>query len=171
MNTTITLAITTLAITLLSSCQKYPEDLVIDKVQESLLDPKTFELIKCEPKDTNRVSDTIDAEINHMTFMVQSSQERLDLIQGFLNGGSYWWESEVQTEKGILKERKNRLKELQTLKSEIEYTEKDTILHLEYYVSCYAANKLGMKSIHEFRVFWINDDHIEVVPIPIIEIK
>jgi hypothetical protein len=49
MNTTITLAVTTLAITLLSSCQSETEKLqqtAINEVKETLLDPKSFELIE-----------------------------------------------------------------------------------------------------------------------------
>jgi hypothetical protein len=51
MNTTITLAVTTLAITLLSSCQSETEKLqqtAINEVKETLLDPKSFELIETE---------------------------------------------------------------------------------------------------------------------------
>jgi hypothetical protein len=129
------------------ACSSGPnvENLAIDAVKKSLLDPKSFELIKTEPTDTFRLSHWVNMELEYNQEMKDHYDETV----------AEW--SQIYYMKDHVVEYKQKANKYATKidsLNNILNTTPDTIMSYSKTVRCYAANRLGTKGIQDITVYF-----------------
>ena len=137
---------------LIVSCGNPQKDKVVELVKNSMKDPKTFDLIKFETKDTTFTSDYLGFILSEDSLNVELLQGSVELYKDFISNGSTYWSEDLQEKQKELKEVQRRIDSCVGELSKIKETGQDPVHVYEHYVSCYGANSFGMKVINEFRV-------------------
>ena len=129
------------------ACSSGPnvENLAIDAVKNSLLDPKSFELIKTEPTDTFMLSQWISSEVGYMQRMKDHYDETIAEWSQLSYMKDHVTEYKVQADKYAAK--------IDSLNNRLA-TSPDTVMSYSKVVRCYATNRLGTKGIQDVEVYF-----------------
>lgn len=144
------------AIVVLASCQSQ-QDKVVSYAKDQMKDPKSFELVKVAIRDTARLSDVM-TEAHNMC-------DR-DAASYYKEAGDHYNTASLFYTESLRREYKQKgdeafkqgdfwLARRDSLKTEItkiQNTKKDTIVCVNYALTCYANNSLGERRMNQFIV-------------------
>jgi len=152
-----TIIITIAALTALTftSCSKSQEDKIVEFAKSTMKDPKSFELIKLEKKDTVRKSNMLANEYYSDSSMCDYCIEQAN--EAVEDANRFYYTSHIYVESAKMWHKKGReyLKTMDSCKKiykSIVHTPKDSMLYETYYLSCYANNTFGKKMIGEYTI-------------------
>lgn len=144
------------AIIVLASCQSQ-QDKVVSYAKDQMKDPKSFELVKVAIRDTARLSDVM-TEAHNMcdrdaASLYKEAGEHYDAASLFYTPhyrNEYMEKGNEAFKKGdFWLARRDSLK---TQITKIQNTPKDTIVCVNYALTCYANNSLGERRMNQFIV-------------------
>jgi hypothetical protein len=129
------------------ACSSDPnvENLAIDAVKNSLLDPKSFKLIKTEPTDTFRLSNWVNMGLEHN----QEMKDHYDETATEWSQLSYMKDMALE-----YRQKANKYTTKIDSLNNILNTTPDTVMSYSKTVRCYAANRLGTKGIQDVTVYF-----------------
>jgi hypothetical protein len=166
MKSTITLAVTTLAITLLSSCKSETEklqDTAINEVKETLLDPKSFELIETEV-DTIFASTKMITDYAYLTDLANDWTEQANKVIDDISwehrfgrpAGKHMFR-QAQEYLDSSKSCSDRYDAIVQKASKLINTPNDSIIGYTVDIRYYATSRGGDKRMGENRYFQYNN--------------
>lgn len=148
--------LTLTAIITLASCQS-EKDKVVDFARNQMKDPKSFELVKAEIRDTIHLSDVYkmavlqlgDEAVGYYDQALKSYQTaKLFVSSSYIN--DYVSEGNEYRKYGeLLIKRKDSI---EVLVKKVEGTDKDTIVCVDWGVRCYANNSYGQRGMGQYIV-------------------
>jgi len=140
----------------LTSCSPTQEDLVVQKVQENMKDPSSFELVSVTHDSvfvSQHLQELIDYCGQKFNIHINKANEELEwaksfsssrMIQRYLDKAKI--ESEMATS-WVVKQ-----KEFKDKLAEVNNTPQDTLMKLNYTVKCYGNNSYGARVINDITV-------------------
>lgn len=155
----------------LTSCGKTQEDFVVDFVQQSMKNPKSFELVSIEPYDTTFFSETLLSEISEAKYKVSYAKRDLKSAEVELKDKSKrdhysfsdkYYIAQVKTYNRILNEYQNKLDTLQKNYDNLVKSGSDYILDNSWKVRAYGQNSFGATILSTYIVKVNKDGSMDI---------
>ena len=147
----------------LVACSQSPEDKVVEFTKNSMKDPKSFELVKAEPRDTifKSTQIMIDRQVLVDEYTVEDAKfkqamELADIYTGsYSSHGKRKWDNYMkigQESLDVMKVLAGPIDSLLEVSKNLAGTPQDSVVSVVWYVSAYANNSKGERNLGEFMV-------------------
>jgi len=143
-------------VTLLTSCAPTQEDLVVQKVQESMKDPSSFELVSVTHDSvfvSQHLQELIDYCGQKCSQHIDKANEELEWAKSFSSSRMiqrYLDKSKIESQ--MANSWLTKQKEFKDKLVEVNNTPQDTLMKLNYTVKCYGNNSYGARVINDIKV-------------------
>jgi hypothetical protein len=171
MKNTLFIYLTFLLFVVLTSCGKTQEDFVADFVQQSMKNPKSFELVSIEPYDTTFFSETLLSDISVAKLDVSYAKRDLYIAEVQLKDKSKrthysfsdkYYNAQVESYNRFLDEHQNKLDTLQKNYDNLINSGSDYILDNSWKVKAYGQNSFGATILSTYIVKVNKDGYMDL---------
>lgn len=138
---------------LITSCGNPQKDRVVEHVKSQLKDPKSFELLKYELKDTIYKSDDLALAKKDIGWQLKVHEGEVELFTEFIGHGSTYWSNDLVEAQSKVTKLKSQMDSVDTEITKLKESGVNPVYMYEHFVSCYGVNTLGMRVIMDLRVF------------------